>query len=298
LLEQVADPDGMLARGDYLHRHPDEAISADIRLRDGRVFEHYSAPIIGMDGTRYGRVGYYQDVTQRERAANQIAAQEAQLRAQVAALQESRALITQADERQRREIAELLHGRVQTRLVIVEYQLDQALALVQSEPLAAAALLRRALADVEDLRERDVRQASHLLHPTVISVGLVPALATLADRFRDSLSLSVALSPMDADRIAALPEPVALGAYRVVEEALVNALRHGNARGAEVSLGLGPDGPLFVAIHDDGHGFDTAAAVAGMGFHVIGARVEQFGGEWTVESSMGEGTTVRARFRV
>ena len=66
------DPEGFLARVKYLYEHKEEKSHEDIALKDGRVFERYSAPMFGVDGRYYGRVWYFRDITERKRAEEKI----------------------------------------------------------------------------------------------------------------------------------------------------------------------------------------------------------------------------------
>ncbi len=61
------DPEGFLARVKYLYEHKEEKSHEDIALKDGRVFERYSAPMFGVDERYYGRVWYFRDITDRKR---------------------------------------------------------------------------------------------------------------------------------------------------------------------------------------------------------------------------------------
>ncbi|HLF94079.1 MAG TPA: PAS domain S-box protein [Planctomycetota bacterium] len=67
VLDKLVDPPGFLARVRYLYDHPDEQSRDEIALQDGRTFDRYSAPIQSLEGTRYGRVWYFRDVTGRKR---------------------------------------------------------------------------------------------------------------------------------------------------------------------------------------------------------------------------------------
>ena len=62
---QVNEPTGFLARVRYLYDHREEKSREEIALRDGRTFDRYSAPMFGPDGTYYGRVWYFRDVTEQ-----------------------------------------------------------------------------------------------------------------------------------------------------------------------------------------------------------------------------------------
>src|SRR5215475_8677443 len=53
--DQVADPDAFTAKVDHLYDHPDERSWDEVVLKNGFVFERYSAPVVGADGARYCR---------------------------------------------------------------------------------------------------------------------------------------------------------------------------------------------------------------------------------------------------
>jgi signal transduction histidine kinase len=80
---------------------------------------------------------------------------------------------------------------------------------------------------------------------------------------------------------------------QLAREALSNVSRHGDAATCRVSLRRGDDG-LVLEIDDDGRGFDVETTSWGMGLRNLRERVESLGGVLVVESTRGEGTTVRA----
>ncbi|MBI3971680.1 MAG: PAS-domain containing protein [Chloroflexi bacterium] len=82
ILERVADPQQYRDRSEYLYRHPDETVLGEITLRDGRIFEHFSAPVRSPDGVYHGRVGRYRDITERQRAEDELRYQKSLLEAQ------------------------------------------------------------------------------------------------------------------------------------------------------------------------------------------------------------------------
>src|SRR5437764_12653860 len=100
-----------------------------------------------------------------------------------------------AEERLRREISELLHSRVQSKLLVVWHRLGDALKLIESDPTSAAVLVREVRDEVDRIREKEVRQASHLLHPSIIRVGLVPAVRSLATRYEDYYRIVLDIDP-------------------------------------------------------------------------------------------------------
>lgn len=264
------------------------------------------------DGTRVrGGLGFYGEraLTDRERRVCEAFVREAALTVEnahlagrvqehVRHLQEARQRIMAAEERQRQEIAELLHSRVQTNLLLIWSRLGAARELVQEDPERAVELLGEVQADLDRIREREIRQASYLLHPAIIRVGLIPALRSLASRFEDVLAVSVIaeqrVSELDDPLDNRLSEDFRVSVYRIVEEALNNVHRHARADRAEVSIGIEENGVLRLTVEDNGHGYNTATAQTGLGLTVIDNRVEQLGGTWTVVSAPGRGTRVDA----
>lgn len=211
-------------------------------------------------------------------------------------LQRSRRMLTEREENLRREIAEMLHGRVQTRLLMAGHRIGQAERVWDADPCAARALVAAARGDIETVREEDVRQASHLLHPSIIRVGLVPAVRSLAGRFEDHFRVAIEADPrlvaLDDSVDNRIPEPVRLAAYRVLEEALGNVYAHAGASRAEIYLGLSPERRLHLRVRDDGRGVDTARLRPGLGLCSIAARVGELGGGWEIAGRPGRGTTL------
>ena len=67
VLDQLVDPEQFTSRIEYLYGHPNEESRDLINLKDGRVFERYSRPLTGSESEYFGRVWYFQDVTDRIR---------------------------------------------------------------------------------------------------------------------------------------------------------------------------------------------------------------------------------------
>ena len=67
-LSVVASPDEFLRRVEHLYTHPHEIGRDEIKLKDGRVLDRYSSPVLGEDGTYYGRIWTFRDITDRKRA--------------------------------------------------------------------------------------------------------------------------------------------------------------------------------------------------------------------------------------
>ena len=89
-------------------------------------------------------------------------------------------------------------------------------------------------------------------------------------------------------------------AFRVVQEAVTNAIRHASARRIEVSV-RATFGGLEIAVRDDGTGFDARAALespaTGKALGLLGMqeRARMLGGVMRIDSSTGRGTSVRVQ---
>jgi signal transduction histidine kinase len=89
-----------------------------------------------------------------------------------------------------------------------------------------------------------------------------------------------------------LPDEYKICIYRLVQEALSTAVRHSNAKNARVHVDQTAAG-IKVRISDDGRGFDSRRT-RGLGILGMEERVKRLGGTFEIESTVGQGTTLRA----
>lgn len=202
-----------------------------------------------------------------------------------------------SEERARRIAAEFLHDRVQADLLVIAIELRR---VGESAPPEVASQIASITEVVESVRVSEVRDTSRMLSPLVQSAGLASALTTLAQRWRDAMQVSLDVDP-EIEAIMAASDgtnpDLSLGVYRIVEQALLNAAAHGQARLVQVSVSpLTRDGLEGVRVHvsDDGIGFETESVVDGGGFAISQVWTRLLGGQWTVQSHPGSGTTVTA----
>ena len=199
-----------------------------------------------------------------------------------AALTASRARIVATADATRRHIERDLHDGAQQRLVSLVLQLRAAQATAATD----AGELTGQLADVATgLTEAvdELREIARGIHPAALAEGgLRPALKVLARRSAVPVRLDVRVDRQ-------LPEQVELAAYYVVSEALTNAARHAAASEVDVEVEA-HEGVLRIAVRDDGRGGATFAH--GSGLVGLRDRVEVLGGEFSLRSPPGAGTTV------
>ena len=84
---------------------------------------------------------------------------------------------------------------------------------------------------------------------------------------------------------------------RVTQEALANVARHSHASAVTLDLDLAADA-VTLTIADNGCGFDASTASRGVGLDSMRERLEALGGRLRVESKLGAGTTIEARYEV
>jgi signal transduction histidine kinase len=192
-----------------------------------------------------------------------------------------------AQESERRKLERDIHDGVQQDLATLVGQLALAraqvgdadvsdrLALIQKE-------MQRTLAEIRDLTQG--------IHPSVLrDGGLVAAIEDRCSR----LPLAVRIDVHDGIEGLRFDADVEAAAYFTVTEAMANIVKHANASGVWIGLRrLGDE--LVVDVSDDGAGFDSQRLASGTGLGGLSDRLRALGGTLRVDSTPGEGTTVRA----
>jgi len=192
---------------------------------------------------------------------------------------------------ERERIGKELHDGVIQSLFAVGMSL-QGLAAASPD----AEMARRLDAAVEDVDHsiRDLRNYIFGLRPGILADRqLDQALKEMVTEF-GSRSGVVTVVDVDSEVASELASRAA-DVVQLAREALSNVGRHGAATTCRVSLRRGDTG-MFLEVDDDGRGFDVDMTSWGMGLSNLRERVESLGGVLEVESTPGEGTTVRATF--
>ena len=138
----------------------------------------------------------------------------------------------------------------------------------------------------------DIRQISRNLHPVMLqSIGLKIGLESLCEQFGQNERLFVS---HDIDYPKTLSPNAELQLFRIVQEALTNALKYANAEAANVHI-VSENKTLKIEIKDNGKGFDVPNTLNGskaFGLHSILQRSKVIGGEATIHSTE-KGTTIK-----
>ncbi len=195
-----------------------------------------------------------------------------------------------AQEEERRRLSHELHDELNQRLALLEVSM-QHLEGEQPENLRVSLeQLRKEVAGLSD----DLRRIAHQLHPSIIDdLGLVTAVQNYCEEFTRREGIQVRFTHRDIP--AALPPDIALGLYRIVQEALRNVAKHSAAKRASVALTSGGSN-ITLMVRDYGGGFDPAVARLGGGLGIMGMqeRMSLLRGTLKITSAPGRGTELTA----
>jgi signal transduction histidine kinase len=153
--------------------------------------------------------------------------------------------------------------------------------------------LESAVEDIDDAI-RDLRNYIFGLRPGILADRQLDQ--ALKEMATDFAAHSGVVTVVDVDAAAASRlTSRAADVVQIVREALSNVGRHGAATTCRVSVERNAAG-LVIEVDDDGQGFDLELTRSGMGLQNLQERVGSLGGVFQIESTPGEGTTVRATF--
>jgi len=207
---------------------------------------------------------------------------QADVRARLAEVMESRARLVTVADQERRRLERDLHDGAQQRLVALALTLSRAGERVDERPGET----RELLADGErQLRKalEELRRLAAGIRPAILSdAGLSAALESLAEDAPVPVTLRVTVD-------CRLPDQVEAAAYFAVCELLTNAAKHARATSVTVTARL-QDGRLLVEVWDDGAG--GAQFGGGSGLNGLVDRIAALDGELTLDSPEGRGTRV------
>ena len=281
-----------------------EPMELEVVLPSGRrwIAEASGAPVRDAQGKVIGSIVVTVDITERKQAEVQLKAlndtleqrvkertAESQWRANQ--LQQLAAQMAQAEERERRRLAQVLHDHLQQMLVAARLRLSRVAGKVQDKQATAAitetmSLLEEAIGESRSLTKE-------LSPPVLYDGGLAAGLEWLGRETekRYQLPVTVQTSPeLEPDDLT-----TKVFVFQAVRELILNAVKHAHPSAIRISLLRVDDQWLQVTVEDDGTGFnveqiDRKEGRGGFGLFSIRERLDVIGGQLTVVSTPLEGT--------
>lgn len=201
--------------------------------------------------------------------------------------------IINAQEEERRRVARDIHDGPAQTLANVVLRVELAERLMDTDINSARRELR-GLKDVVRRSLQDIRKVIYDLRPmTLDDLGLQPTLRRYVNDMKESEDICIDYSVLGIER--RLPPHVEVGAFRIVQEALNNIVKHSRAGQVMVRIEFGQDS-LTLTVEDDGIGFDLEEAMnrRGTNFGLLSMRerAELLEASWQVDSAPGEGARI------
>jgi len=285
---EITHPDDRNRDHEVLQRHlrgetEDYAIEKRYLRKDGTIiWIHVTATVIrDADGRPMRTVAVIQDISARHCA-------EEKLRDYAGRLQDLSRRLMDVQEQERRHFARELHDEVGQALTGLSLALETVARLPTER-------LRDGLAGAQALAKEttaQVRELSLRLRPSMLDdLGLRPALLWHFNRYSTQTGVKVHFQATGLD--SRLPTEVETAAYRILQEALTNVARHAGVDAVDVQVRR-ENGDLFLAVADQGAGFDSTAVRGTSGLSGMYERVMLLGGQLTIESQPGAGTRLLA----
>jgi PAS domain S-box-containing protein len=234
------------------------------------------------EGAFEGYVGSCVDVTDRKMAEEALATLERK--------------IIQAQEDERSRVARELHDDINQRIAVLTWEMGAFAEKVKRNPKLRC-LVESAALQLRNLG-LDIQAISHRLHSSHLEyLGLASASRALCEDLRMQQHATIEFSCSDS--LPKLPEDVSLSLYRVLQEALQNAMKHSGGSKIHVELN-GNANEVWLSVSDEGKGFDPRRAdkQQGLGLISMRERMRLVHGEFAIHSEPGRGTKVMCKVTI
>lgn len=268
-----------------------------VLFREPSVWDRYKWIIIGSASALLAQTALIGALlvnrARRRRAEQSLQEHVADLRTARSSLSQLSGRLMEAQEQERARLARELHDDVGQKMSFLAMDVARLREALTDDTEAAQ---DQALALQDDVISlgRDIQGISHRLHSSKIQVlGLRAAAESFCKDLSSRHDLKVEF--LHENVPSSVPDRIAIGLFRVLQEALSNIVKHSGARECRVML-RGTDNELQLEVIDNGRGFDRGAAVTGQGLGLISMqeRLNLLDGSVNISSAPGVGTTVLA----
>ncbi|SDJ34470.1 sensor histidine kinase [Salimicrobium halophilum] len=244
------------------------------RAKDGSIYwvETTIVPFLKEGGKPYQYLAIRNEITERKRFETE--------------LKEMTTRLLSVQEEEKRHLSRELHDGIGQDL----YSLLIGVHRLQQE--GDNPILEHMEEEVSNVIQK-VRDMSWELRPSTLDeLGLMPAIRSFLNRYRESYGLQSSLHTTLKTRLE--PE-VETAIYRIIQEAMTNARKYAGVDKVDVQVEEELD-YIYVAVRDEGTGFDKRTSEKGVGTFSMEERARSAGGELTIYAKPGAGTAVTATF--
>lgn len=200
-------------------------------------------------------------------------------------LNERYTILIESDEEIRSHASTLLHDRIQAKLMLTGAKLTRISEVISDEGrLGVVPVIK----EIEHIRSIDVREVSQLLTPNLAGEGIIGSCENLSNEFSGDVGFILAIG----EEVEHLEENLKLGIYRIIEQGVINSIKHGPASHITIRIAESGENEISVEVIDNGPGGEITGS--GKGSVIIDAWLSILGGRKEIESELGKGFTLRA----
>jgi len=199
-------------------------------------------------------------------------------------LEEYKAVMA-SDEEIRGQASRYLHDRVQSEIMLATFQLKKR---VNEIGFSSDEEIGKAIHQLEKIRSSDIKFLSQLLTPDIEVEGVCGAIESLCSQYSSTIDFHFVFDPT----LDQLTHEQSLGIFRIVEQAIINAITHGPASKINIVARANSADGFTVEISDNGPGVHILGTGTGTGSVIIDAWVSILNGKKEISSTKGTGYTL------
>jgi signal transduction histidine kinase len=240
-------------------------------------------------------VGVAADITERKRTEEALTESEKRLRSL-----SSQLLVAQ--EKERKLIAQEIHDSIGAALAATKFKVEDVITKVGENRPETRAALGSILPMLQEVIQ-EARRIQMALRPSILDdLGILATISWFCREF-ESIHSHINIRQEINIEESKVPDSLKTVIYRVLQEAMNNIAKHSKADRINLLLRK-MDGAIELGIEDNGEGFDPEEALArigtnrGFGLSSMRERTELSGGSFSIKSSKGAGTVIKAMWPI
>jgi PAS domain S-box-containing protein len=241
-------------------------------------------------GRILGKMASFIDISKRKEAEKKLRESEGRLRVL------SRKIV-ESQENERKLVAKELHDGVGGNLAAIKFALEQKMASQDNDSANEGISLEKIVANIKDTIAEVRRISNHLMPSMLEDLGLLETIRCFCREQNEYYQNARIITQLDIDE-KTIPETLKITIFRVIQEAMTNAFKHGEADTIELSL-IKVGDYIELCVTDNGCGFhpenisSNQDSLGRLGLKGMNDRAEVCNGTCEVSSEIGKGTKVK-----